>query len=109
MSIRVTVGGEYRHEKRNPAVAAVYPDGMHVTIANGLRKDPEFVVRTATLDEPDHGLTDAVLKDTDVMTWWGHTAHDEVKDEIVAKVQARVLDGMGLLVLHSGHFSNIFT
>ena len=108
MSIRVTVWGEYRHEKRNPKVAALYPDGMHVAIANALRKNPDLVVRTASLDEPDHGLTDTVLQDTDVMTWWGHLAHDEVKDEIVAKVKQRVLEGMGLIVLHSGHFSKIF-
>src|SRR5262249_44872704 len=109
MSIRVTVWGEYRHEKKNPKVSAVYPKGMHVVIADALRQQPDFEVRTATLDEPDHGLTDSVLADTDVMTWWGHTAHGEVKDEIVAKVQARVLDGMGLIVLHSGHLSKIFT
>jgi len=64
--------------------------------------------RTATLDEPEHGLTDEVLAATDVLIWWGHCAHGEVKDEIVAKVHARVLDGMGLIVLHSGHFSKIF-
>src|SRR5260221_7936984 len=108
MTIRVTVWGEYRHEKRNPKVAAVYPDGMHVVIANALRQHPDFAVRTATLDEPEHGLTDAVLQDTDVMTWWGHTAHDDVKDEIVAKVRQRVWEGMGLIVLHSAHFSKIF-
>jgi trehalose utilization protein len=65
-------------------------------------------LRTATLYEPEHGLTDAVLASTDVMLWWGHMAHGQVQDEIVAKVQARVLDGMGLIVLHSGHFSKIF-
>ena len=65
-------------------------------------------MRTATLDEPEHGLTDAVLAATDVLTWWGHVAHGEVSDEIVDRVQARVLDGMGLIVLHSGHFSKIF-
>jgi trehalose utilization protein len=107
-NIRVTVWGEYRHEKKNPVVAAIYPDGMHTTIADALRKDSRLSVRTATLDEPDHGLTDEVLANTDVLTWWGHTAHDEVRDDIVKKVQARVLDGMGLIVLHSGHFSKIF-
>src|SRR5690606_14167850 len=64
--------------------------------------------RTATLDEPEHGLSAAVLAETDVLTWWGHGAHDEVHDEVVERVQARVLEGMGLIVLHSGHFSKIF-
>src|SRR5438045_1463932 len=102
-SIRVTVWGEYRHEKRNPKVAAVYPDGMHNAIAAGLKKVPGIQVRTATLDEPEHGLTDEVLQNTDVLTWWGHTAHGDVHDEVVERVRQRVLDGMGLIVLHSGH------
>lgn len=105
--IRVTVWSEYRHEKRSEAVAKIYPEGMHTVIAAGLR-DYGFDVRTATLDEPEHGLTDEVLANTDVMTWWGHMAHREVSDEIVDKVQMRVLQGMGLIVLHSGHFSKIF-
>jgi trehalose utilization protein len=107
-TIRVTVWGEYRHEKKNPKVAAVYPDGMHNAIAAGLREYSGFEVRTATLDEPEHGLTDAVLRDTDVLTWWGHIAHGDVSDVVVEKVRQRVLEGMGLIVLHSGHFSKIF-
>jgi trehalose utilization protein len=108
MPIRVTVWHEYRHEKRNPKVAEVYPQGMHEAIASHLRKASDLHVRTATLDEPEHGLTDEVLNSTDVMTWWGHMAHGDVKDEIVAKVHKRVMAGMGLVVLHSGHFSKIF-
>jgi trehalose utilization protein len=106
--IRVTVWNEFRHEKKNPAIAKIYPKGMHETIAAALRKQPGFKVGTATLDEPEHGLTDAVLAQTDVLIWWGHMAHGEVKDEIVAKVQKRVWEGMGLILLHSGHFSKIF-
>ncbi|MDX1992022.1 MAG: ThuA domain-containing protein [bacterium] len=107
-TIRVTVWGENRHEKKNPKVAEIYPEGMHSAIASGLRSYPGLTVRTATLDEPEHGLTDAVLAETDVLTWWGHLAHGDVSDEVVNKVYARVMDGMGLIVLHSGHFSKIF-
>jgi len=106
-NLRVTVWNEYRHEKRSEQVAAIYPEGIHGTIAAALREDG-FVVRTATLDEPEHGLTQEVLDATDVLTWWGHQAHAEVSDEIVDRVHKRVLDGMGLIVLHSGHFSKIF-
>ncbi len=106
--IKVTVWNEFRHEKKNEAVKRVYPDGMHKVIAAGIEKLGGVAARTATLDEPEHGLTDAVLKETDVLIWWGHAAHSEVKDEIVKKVQKRVLEGMGLIVLHSGHFSKIF-
>ena len=104
---RVTVWNEYRQERSDPSVRAVYPDGIHGAVADGLR-DVGFEVGTATLDEPEHGLSQAVLDATDVLTWWGHVAHDEVDDIVVDRVQRRVLDGMGLIVLHSGHFSRIF-
>lgn len=107
MSLRVTVWNEFRHEKTHEAVRKVYPDGLHAPIASHLRAQGH-AVRVATLDDPEHGLTEAVLNETDVLTWWGHMAHHEVSDEIVARVQKRVLAGMGLIVLHSGHFSKIF-
>lgn len=106
--IRVTVWHEFRHEKKNPKVAEIYPDGIHVTIATFLGKEADFEVRTATLDEPEHGLTQEVLDNTDVLLWWGHVAHAEVADEIVARAHKRVLEGMGLIVLHSGHYAKIF-
>ena len=105
--IRVTVWNEYRHEVKNDKIRELYPDGMHGVIAGALR-DEGLETRTATLDEPEHGLTDEVLEATDVLVWWGHIAHGEVADEIVDKVYARVLDGMGLVCLHSAHFSKIF-
>jgi len=106
-SIRVTVWNEFRHEKENETVKAIYPDGIHAAIA-GFLGEQAFQVRTATLDEPEHGLSEAVLAETDVLIWWGHRAHGEVQDEIVGRVQERVLAGMGLVVLHSGHHSKIF-
>ena len=108
MAVRVTVWSEYRHEKKNPKVAEIYPNGMHEAIASHLRKAKELDVRTATLDEKDHGLSEGVVKATDVFVWWGHIAHDDVSDEVVARVHEAVLGGMGLLVLHSAHYSKIF-
>jgi trehalose utilization protein len=105
--IHVTVWNEFRHEKQDEAVRSVYPEGIHVAIADFLKRDG-FTAGTATLDQPEHGLTQDVLNNTDVLIWWGHMAHGEVKDEIVERVQQRVLGGMGLIVLHSGHFSKIF-
>jgi len=104
---RILVWNEYRHEREHAEVAAVYPGGIHAAIAAPLAA-AGFPVRTATLDEPEHGLTEAALAETDVLFWWGHMAHDEVDDAIVSRVQQRVLAGMGLIVLHSGHFSKIF-
>lgn len=105
-AIRVTVWNEFRHEKVHPEVAAIYPDGIHRAIAAGLESN--YTVRTATLDEPEHGLSEDVLDETDVLIWWGHMAHGDVQDEIVERVHKRVLQGMGMVVLHSGHFSKIF-
>ncbi len=107
MTTRVTVWNEFRHEKSHKEVQDIYPDGMHMVIARFLGAHG-FDVRTATLDDPEHGLTEAALADTDVLVWWGHMAHHEVSDAVVDRIQARVLAGMGLVVLHSGHFSKIF-
>lgn len=105
--LRITVWNEYRHEKQHSEVARVYPDGIHEALAAPLRARG-YSVRTATLDEPEHGLTEAVLAETDVLLWWGHMAHGEVQDVIVERVYRRVLEGMGLIVLHSGHNAKIF-
>ncbi|MCD8827296.1 ThuA domain-containing protein [Staphylococcus gallinarum] len=104
--MNITIWNEYRHEQENETIKQIYPDGIHQVIADCLSS--EHNVATATLDEPEHGLTDERLNKTDVLIWWGHKAHDEVSDEVVEKVRQRVLQGMGLIVLHSGHFSKIF-
>jgi len=105
--MKVTVWNENCHEKMDPVVAGIYPEGIHGCIAGFLKAD-DVEVRTATLDEPECGLTEEVLADTDVLIWWGHCAHDLVPDEIVERVQQYVWKGMGLIVLHSGHKSKIF-
>jgi trehalose utilization protein len=103
------VWGENLHERTNPAVGRVYPDGMHEAIAAGLRESgADLEVGTAVLQDPEHGLPVERLARTDVLVWWGHKAHHEVADAVVDRVQARVLEGMGLVVLHSGHYSKVF-
>jgi trehalose utilization protein len=108
--LRVTVWGEGRHEQSEPEVADRYPEGMHGAVADAIRQHlgEDADVRTAVLDDPDQGLPDAVLDTTDVLTWWGHQAHGEVDDALVERLHSRVLSGMGLVVLHSGHHSKIF-
>lgn len=113
--ISVIVWNEFQHEREEPAIRAVYPDGLHAVIAEGLRGTAAAVagalpleVGTATLDEPEHGLSEERLAGCDVLIWWGHKAHGAVADAVVDRVQRRVLEGMGLVVLHSGHFSKIF-
>ncbi len=110
MNMRVTIWNEFVHERSDEAVRAIYPDGIHAVLADAVREQlgESVRVRTATLDQPQHGLSDEVLADTDVLLWWGHAAHDQVADCIVERVQRRVWEGMGLIVLHSGHGSKIF-
>jgi trehalose utilization protein len=105
--MNVTVWNEFRHEQSDPLVRDIYPNGIHGAIQEFLQ-EAGFHVRTAVLDEPEHGLSKELLIETDVLLWWGHKAHDEVDDEIVERVKQRVLEGMGLIVLHSGHFSKPF-
>ena len=107
--IRVTVWNEGVHEKESPAIRELYPKGMGRQIAQYLRRQEGIKsVRVSELDMKDQGLGDRVLTNTDVMTWWGHMAHDRVTDDNAAKVHQRVLEGMGLVVLHSGHMSKPF-
>ncbi|WP_146684838.1 ThuA domain-containing protein [Limihaloglobus sulfuriphilus] len=106
--INVTVWNEFRHERHSSAVRSVYPEGIHQAIAAYLASHPDMLLKAVTLSDPEQGLGEKVLNDTDVLLWWGHTAHDEVDDELVERVCSRVLAGMGLIVLHSAHFSKVF-
>lgn len=106
--INALVWGENVHEQTNKVVAETYPDGMHGQIAKLLGEDSNISTSTATLRDPEHGLTEDVLAKTDVLLWWGHAAHGDVADEVVERVAQRVWQGMGLIVLHSAHFSKIF-
>ena len=106
-ALGVTVWNEFRHERASAQVGAIYPDGIHEALAAPLRA-AGHEVRSATLDEPEHGLGGGVLERTDVLLWWGHQAHGEVEDPVVDRIHAQVLGGMGLIALHSAHFSKIF-
>ena len=105
--INVLIYNEFGHEQTEERVRKVYPDGIHGCIKAFLEREDDISVSTVTLDNVND-ITDELLDKTDVIIWWGHMAHGEVKDEIVDRVQQRVLQGMGLIVLHSGHFSKIF-
>jgi trehalose utilization protein len=108
MSIRALIWNENVHERTNPIVRELYPSGIHGAIATGLFADKDIVVATATLDEPEDGVSAESLAATDVLIWWAHKAHDEVSDAAVERIARRVHEGMGLICLHSAHFSKIF-
>ncbi|MEG1887569.1 MAG: ThuA domain-containing protein [Oscillospiraceae bacterium] len=106
--IRVTVWNEHLQDRDDENVLKIYPDGINEAIASYLRTDEELEIRTANMHEPECGLPDVVLQNTDVLIWWAHCGHDQVSDEIAENVKNRVLSGMGLIVLHSGHYSKPF-
>ncbi|MEM1060215.1 MAG: ThuA domain-containing protein [Verrucomicrobiota bacterium] len=106
--MKITIWNEFVHERENEAVRELYPDGIHQTIAGFLSTQAGWKVGTATLDQPEHGLTEEVLAATDVLLWWGHMAHAKVSDEVAERVQRRVLEGMGFLPLHSAHYAKPF-
>ena len=85
--MRVTVWNEYRHELKDDSVKKIYPEGIHNCIADFLKAEGHDV-KTATLDEAEHGLTQEVIDNTDVLIWWGHMAHGEVNDELVEKIRS---------------------
>lgn len=111
MAIKVTVWNEYVHEVGDSAAAKYirqfYPNGIHNAIKENIAAD-DLEIRAVTLQDPEQGLPEDVLNDTDVLVWWGHCAHHQVEDALVDRIQQRILQGMGLIVLHSGHYSKIF-
>ncbi|OJU15737.1 MAG: trehalose utilization protein ThuA [Clostridiales bacterium 43-6] len=106
--LNVTIWNEFIHEKEHKDIAEIYPDGIHGELARFLGTDEKLSITTATLDMEEHGLPKEVIDNTDVLIWWGHSAHDKVSDEVAQRVQEAVLKGMGLIVLHSGHLAKPF-
>lgn len=105
--IRVTVWNENVHETNEENIRKIYPEGIHGQIASFLKSDDIFV-RTATLEQPEHGLSQEVIDDTDVLIWWSHSSWKKVSDEVVERVCDAVLRGMGFIALHSAHVSKPF-
>ena len=106
--LRVLVWNENVHERENATVQKIYPKGIHGCISQALREDVDLSVSTATLHDPEHGLSEDVLEKTDVLVWWGHAAHGQVEDAVVERVMKRIWQGMGFIALHSSHYSKIF-
>jgi len=105
--LRVTVWNENKHEQEYEGIRKVYPKGIHGCIAEFLGKEDDFSVHTATFYDPEHGLTEEVLQNTDVLIIWSHALQEEFSDEVAERVHRHVLSGMGLVALHSAHFSKI--
>lgn len=91
------------------APKAVYANDINGAIAEGLRSSEQMKgwdVVVANLSDPEQGLPDALLAKADVLIWWGHKKHGDVKEELVNKIEKRVKEeGMGFIALHSAHFA----
>ena len=107
--IKVTVWNEYTDDQKVPAVASVYPEGLHHTIAAFLNRDKEISAGVSIITDAEQGLSEQVLDQTDVLIWWGHRHHQEVQDHLAARVVEKVQRGMGAIFLHSAHKSKPFT
>lgn len=105
--VRVTVWNEYKHEQEYENIRNVYPEGIHGCIASFLEEEKDFTVRTATFEMPEHGLSEEVLENTDVLIFWSHALQEEFSEEVAERVRKHVLAGMGLVALHSAHYSKI--
>ncbi len=105
--LRVTVWNEFVHERELPEIRAVYPEGIHGCLRSFLEKEQDITVTCVTLDMPNQGITKELLDNTDVLIWWSHARQEDITDETVRLVRNAVHSGMGLIALHSAHFSRI--
>lgn len=106
--LRVLIWNEFVHEITYPDVKEIYPDGIHKLIGRFLEAEGDMQCSYATLDMPNQGVTEEILANTDVLVWWSHARQELVTDETAELIKRHVHAGMGLVVLHSGHFSKPF-
>lgn len=104
--MKITIYNENWHEQNDCKILEIYPKSIHGCLAGFLEDEEEIeVAHVATFDMPEHGLTEEVLTDTDVLVYWSHVLQDEFSDEVARRIQKHVQEGMGLVALHSAHYS----
>ena len=106
--IRVTKWNEYEHERTIPAIEKVYPEGIHGALKIILSTEEDLCVRCSTLLDPEQGVSEEILQNTDVLIWWSHAKQDDITDENVDRIINHVHSGMGFIALHSAHYSKVF-
>ncbi|GDX40551.1 trehalose utilization protein ThuA [Armatimonadota bacterium] len=96
-------------ENPSHAPKEIYPHGINGAIAEGLEAlDPRIQATSINLDMAEQGCAEALLAEADVLFWWGHARHHEVTEETARRVFTNVHErGMGLVALHSAHYSKI--
>ena len=94
-------------DERQPEQKAVYPDWIGNHIAGALRAAGGIDVASAALDDPDQGL--GGLEGRDVLIWWGHVRHGQLRPEAARETVARIEAGkLDLIALHAAHWSRPF-
>ena len=105
--INVTIWNENIHEKTREEVREIYPEGIHGCIAEFLSYNDDVRIHVATFAEPEHGLSREILEETDVLIYWSHALQEEFSDAVAERIRQAVLQGMGLIALHSAHNSKM--
>jgi trehalose utilization protein len=86
----------------------IYPTGISGALADHLNKQSEFEAKTAQISDPEMGLSEETLQNTDVLIWFGHKKHGEVPDVLVDRVVKHIRErGLGFIALHSSHYCRI--
>ena len=86
----------------------IYPEGIEGALSSFISKEEDMYVTKAVLADPDQGLSEERLANTDVLVFWSHKYWRDLDDETAERVQKHVLEGMGIILLHSAHASKVF-
>ena len=97
-------------DEQQPQQAQGYGDKfLGETLAAGLADRPGLSIKTAKLADPEQGLSNATLDETDVLVFWCHRKVKEQDDARVEAVVKRVQAGkLGFIALHSAHWAKPF-
>jgi len=96
-------------DERQPKQKQVYENFLGNHIADYLRWQGGFSVRSVGMDDPNQGLSPKLLDNCDVLIWWGHRRQGEITHQTAQRIIDRVKAGkLSLIVLHSAHWSTPF-
>ncbi len=96
-------------DEQQPQQKEAYDSFIGELLARYLSSRPGFAAKTVTLSDPEQGLSADVLASCDVLMWWGHQKHADIKPETGKKIVEKIKAGaFSLMALHSAHFSTPF-
>jgi hypothetical protein len=103
--VRILVWDEQQPEQKQ-----AYGDKfLGETIAASLQTRPGLSVKSASLRDPQQGLSPEILDQTDVLVVWSHIRVREQDDVIMESIVQRVMKGqLSLIALHSAHWHKVF-